>query len=279
MGSAAAPLSAEVETFYGLATPPTSYGGYGGTSQSRQEDGEHSWWQLQRQQRFARRQGARLSLPSHHLLPAAPSSPLRPCSQVHFPVPCRLEERDHQQARQGHPGGGLPGEAEPAGACADPVEARPQMRQPSPAACLHPLQPPPFPFSPTPSPARSTTPPTSLQQVFVITLGRAGEDNRSFRITNVDATLEGFAGADYDMLVGGGCVRGGGGGRVRGGGEVGYENWVAGAAGVPGEVGGGHRRAVHREVRQRAGPSCAGRPQALPLVPRRPGRRMRWAMR
>ncbi len=34
------PLIAEVETFYGLATPPTSYGGYGGTSQSRQEDGE-----------------------------------------------------------------------------------------------------------------------------------------------------------------------------------------------------------------------------------------------
>lgn len=44
-------------------------------------------------------------------------------------------------------------------------------------------------------------PSNKQQQAFVITLGRAGEDNRSFRLTNVDATLEGFAGADYDMLV------------------------------------------------------------------------------
>lgn len=35
----------------------------------------------------------------------------------------------------------------------------------------------------------------------MITLGRAGEDNRSFRLTNIDSTLSGFAGADYDMLV------------------------------------------------------------------------------
>ena len=45
-------------------------------------------------------------------------------------------------------------------------------------------------------------PKNKLQQAFVITLGRAGEDNRSFRLTNIDSTLEGFAGADYDMLVG-----------------------------------------------------------------------------
>lgn len=35
------------------------------------------------------------------------------------------------------------------------------------------------------------------QGAFVITLGRAGEDNKSFRLTNVDSTFAGFAGADY----------------------------------------------------------------------------------
>ncbi|KAL4855262.1 Phosphatidylinositol transfer protein 3 [Chlorella vulgaris] len=56
---------------------------------------------------------------------------------------------------------------------------------------------------------RVFNPRNKLQQVFVITLGRAGEDNRSFRLTNVDATLEGFAGADYDMLdaLGGAILR------------------------------------------------------------------------
>ncbi len=44
-------------------------------------------------------------------------------------------------------------------------------------------------------------PKNKLQQAFVITLGRAGEDNRSFRLTDIDSTLAGFAGADYDMLV------------------------------------------------------------------------------
>lgn len=47
-------------------------------------------------------------------------------------------------------------------------------------------------------------PKNKLQQAFVITLGRAGEDNRSFRLTDIDSTLAGFAGADYDMLVRGG---------------------------------------------------------------------------
>ncbi|EFN59699.1 hypothetical protein CHLNCDRAFT_49502 [Chlorella variabilis] len=113
MGSAAAPLSAEVETFYGLATPPTSYGGYGGTSQSRQEDAKYIFQ-----------------------YPAGWKSEI-------------INKRD--KGTQG-------------------VDCR------------------------------IYNPANKLQQVFVITLGRAGEDNRSFRITNVDATLEGFAGADYDML-------------------------------------------------------------------------------
>lgn len=38
------------------------------------------------------------------------------------------------------------------------------------------------------------------QQAFVITLARAGEDNASFRLTDVDNTLAGFAGADSDLL-------------------------------------------------------------------------------
>ena len=32
--------AAGTETFYGLATPPTSYGGYGGRSQNAKDDGE-----------------------------------------------------------------------------------------------------------------------------------------------------------------------------------------------------------------------------------------------
>ena len=46
-------------------------------------------------------------------------------------------------------------------------------------------------------------PRNKLQQVFVIVLGRAGEDNRTFRLVDVESTLAGFAGADYDMQV---CV-------------------------------------------------------------------------
>lgn len=34
---------AETEIFYGLATPPTSYGGYGGVSANRKDDGEKPW--------------------------------------------------------------------------------------------------------------------------------------------------------------------------------------------------------------------------------------------
>ena len=44
-------------------------------------------------------------------------------------------------------------------------------------------------------------PANKAQQVFVIVLGRAGEDNRTFRLVDVESTLAGFAGADYDMQV------------------------------------------------------------------------------
>ncbi|PNW85945.1 hypothetical protein CHLRE_03g198850v5 [Chlamydomonas reinhardtii] len=37
------------------------------------------------------------------------------------------------------------------------------------------------------------------QRAFVVTLARAGEDNKSFRLTDLDSTLSGFAGADYDL--------------------------------------------------------------------------------
>lgn len=37
------------------------------------------------------------------------------------------------------------------------------------------------------------------QRAFVITLTRAGEDNASFKLADIDSTLSGFAGADYDL--------------------------------------------------------------------------------
>lgn len=48
------------------------------------------------------------------------------------------------------------------------------------------------------------TPPPSLfltpgQGAYVITFGRAGEDNKNFKLGDLDKTLEGFAGADYDL--------------------------------------------------------------------------------
>lgn len=39
----AAASTADFEIFYGLATPPTSYGGYGGKSQNAKEDGAHAF--------------------------------------------------------------------------------------------------------------------------------------------------------------------------------------------------------------------------------------------
>jgi hypothetical protein len=39
------------------------------------------------------------------------------------------------------------------------------------------------------------------QTITVITFGRAGEDNKSFRLTDIETTVQGFAGADYDLCV------------------------------------------------------------------------------
>ena len=39
------------------------------------------------------------------------------------------------------------------------------------------------------------------QQAFVVTFGRAGEDNKKFKLGDADLTLQGFAGADYDLQV------------------------------------------------------------------------------
>ncbi len=41
------------------------------------------------------------------------------------------------------------------------------------------------------------------QGAFVVTLGRAGEDNKSFQLKDLDSTFQGFAGADYNLQV---CV-------------------------------------------------------------------------
>lgn len=46
---------------------------------------------------------------------------------------------------------------------------------------------------------RVVNPKSKDQRAFVITLGRAGEDNKSFRLTDLDSTFAGFAGADYNL--------------------------------------------------------------------------------
>jgi hypothetical protein len=38
-------------------------------------------------------------------------------------------------------------------------------------------------------------------KAFVIALGRAGEDAKAFKITDVEGTFASFAGADYDIQV------------------------------------------------------------------------------
>ena len=35
----------------------------------------------------------------------------------------------------------------------------------------------------------------------MITFSRAGEDNKSFKVTDIEQTFAGFAGADYDLQV------------------------------------------------------------------------------
>lgn len=37
------------------------------------------------------------------------------------------------------------------------------------------------------------------QRAFVITLTRAGEDDKSFQLTNIESTFASFAGADYKL--------------------------------------------------------------------------------
>lgn len=111
--SSFAPLSAsaaEYETFYGMATPPTSYGGYGGNDPN-----------------------------------AAPKYTFEYPTGWKTAVPNKVEK-----GTQGIDG-------------------------------------------------RVFNPKNKNQQIVVITFGRAGEDNKSFRVTDIDVTIQGFAGADYDL--------------------------------------------------------------------------------
>lgn len=43
--------------------------------------------------------------------------------------------------------------------------------------------------------------PIAAQGAFVVTFGRAGEDKKFNKLGDVEATLQGFAGADYDLQV------------------------------------------------------------------------------
>ena len=43
--------------------------------------------------------------------------------------------------------------------------------------------------------------PNAAEQAFVVTFGRAGEDDKKFKLGDADLTLQGFAGADYDLQV------------------------------------------------------------------------------
>lgn len=169
--SLAAP--AETEIFYGLATPPTSYGGYGGVSANRKDDGgEHGLCQCSahaqrmlglppqpcsasqaRQEVVKLRQAGGPATPNLRLQNASqcccgshPRSPFpgsnicrllrcplgqtTVCSQVYFRAPRGLEERNHQQARQGNAGRGLPGA--PCGAPPPAHRASPPSPNPSP---------------------------------------------------------------------------------------------------------------------------------------------------
>eukprot|EP00878_Enallax_costatus_P000483 GHUV01000575.1.p1 GENE.GHUV01000575.1~~GHUV01000575.1.p1 ORF type:complete len:249 (+),score=50.67 GHUV01000575.1:148-894(+) len=46
---------------------------------------------------------------------------------------------------------------------------------------------------------RVVNPRSKDQRAFVISLARAGEDNKSFRLTDIESTFASFAGADYDL--------------------------------------------------------------------------------
>jgi hypothetical protein len=47
--------------------------------------------------------------------------------------------------------------------------------------------------------SRVVNPRSKDQRAFVITLTRAGEDDKSFRLTDIDQTFASFAGADYNL--------------------------------------------------------------------------------
>lgn len=47
--------------------------------------------------------------------------------------------------------------------------------------------------------SRVVNPRSKDQRAFVITLTRAGEDDKSFKLTDIDSTFASFAGADYDL--------------------------------------------------------------------------------
>lgn len=46
---------------------------------------------------------------------------------------------------------------------------------------------------------RVSNPRNKNQTITVVTFGRAGEDNKSFKLTDIETTVQGFAGADYDL--------------------------------------------------------------------------------
>lgn len=41
----------------------------------------------------------------------------------------------------------------------------------------------------------------AVETAFTVTFGRSGEDNKKFKLGNVEQTLQGFAGADYQLQV------------------------------------------------------------------------------
>jgi len=41
----------------------------------------------------------------------------------------------------------------------------------------------------------------AVETAFTVTFGRAGEDNKRFKLGSVEQTLAGFAGADYQLQV------------------------------------------------------------------------------
>ena len=41
----------------------------------------------------------------------------------------------------------------------------------------------------------------AVETAFTVTFGRSGEDNKKFKLGNVESTLQGFAGADYQLQV------------------------------------------------------------------------------